>query len=101
MKYMNFRDYLDELQTADGSRKRKWLAGSVVIISLLILVIWANYFTASVFPVSPAASAAPARSFGIWETFRTGLQVVGNSTLAAFQSLGRIVSAPKDLIIKP
>jgi hypothetical protein len=95
------KEFLEKIQNADESVKKRWLVILSAICMLVIILVWLKYFAFITRPLGNLSQGGGGEEFSFWETMTTGVSVLGNKFLSALQSFGRILSAPRSYLIKP
>lgn len=94
------KDFLEKLQNADESIKKRWLVILSAISMVIIIIVWLKYFAFVIRPVGTLSQEDSGGGFSFWETMKTGVSVLWGKLLGALRSLERILSAPRNYIIK-
>lgn len=95
------RDFLEKIQNADESVKKRWLVVLSAIAMLIIVAVWAKYFALITQPSGNIGRENAGGEFSFWETMKTGVSVLWGKLWGALQGLGRIFGASRSYIIKP
>ncbi len=96
---MNPLEFIKNLRRADDATKKRWLVILSAIAMLIVLVVWAKYFAASL--VHPNVEPAEGQGFSFWETMGTGLKVIGRGALSVLRRVGGWFGASQNYIIQP
>lgn len=96
---MNPLEFIKNLQRADDATKKRWLVILSAVAMLIVLVVWARYFAASL--VHPNVEPVENQGFSFWETMGTGLKVIGRSALTILRRVGSWFGAYQNYVIQP
>lgn len=96
----NMKSFLERLQNADESVKKRWLVALSAIAMLIIIVVWTKYF-AFITQRGSIGQESASGEFSFWETMKIGASVLWEDIRGILRDLGRILGAPRSYIIKP
>lgn len=100
---MRTESFLERLQSANESTKRRWLIGSTAIAMVIVIYIWLAYFSALV-GGSPSQTNPPTDAeggFTFWQAVKNGSAIVYEGFLDKMKLLGTILRTPREYIIQP
>ena len=96
--FEKFEKYLKKLQNSDESVKRQATIIGTIIIMTIIVLIWFQFFN----PITQQQTAAPEQNqISFFDTFKNGLEIIGNSIGSKIKGFSQILSSPRQYIINP
>lgn len=98
-----FKDFLEKIQNAEESVKKRWLVFSSAIVMFVIIAIWIKYFAFIVQPMGGIGgdNLGTREEFSFGDTMKIGISVIWAKLSDFFQAIGRMLYSPRNYIIKP
>jgi len=96
------KSFLERLQSADESRKRRWMIAGTVIIGVIVVCIWLAYFNNLIAGFSaPPQVAGEVGNLTLWQAIKNGTAAPYNFFVDKIRAFGEILSSPREYIINP
>ena len=98
------KNFLEKLQSADESIKKRWMIILTIIVMTVVVYVWIAYFNNLIVSMSMSqqiVSSPPADSGSLWQTAKNGMASLYGIFIDKVHGLGQILQAPREYIIKP
>ena len=99
---MRNKNFLERLQAADETVKRRWLIAGTIFAMAIVIFVWLAYFNTIIEPIPQfRESPAEAHGFSLWQTAKNGTALLLQTLSGFLRFLGAFLATPKDIIIEP
>ena len=100
-------NFLEKLQSAPESTKRRWMVVITAVIMVAVIYVWLAYFNSLIAggfsrTVSLEQQNPPvAGGVSFWQTLKNGMANLYEIFTGKLHALGNVLNAPREYIIKP